>query len=736
MDDRESLQRLLSRARRAVRIINEEIATYQEQEQSVPADLQIEIEEKQAEIVSLESRLTQLDDDRGTTFLDNLPMPSSFFVGRITEMKRCLQALTPEERTWGVVIDGPPGMGKTSLALKVAQIARRHAWFDSYLYVCAKTNTLDHTRAVHQTLALSALDSFVSTFARLMGNETIIRMSDAGQRRRVFLENLHGRRMLFVLDNLETLPEEERDLIADFLRTLPAPNKAIITNHYRPGESGVIINLEPLSDKEMVEFSSDMGRRNPFLADELAHTDMSLRRELAEQASGNLLIIHQVLGMVMEKDSTFLQAVNRLMNAAQSSSLTLHEALLEDMLGSIGQSERIVLSALMSLHTPVATATLTEITGLPISEIDSVVERLLALRLILDARGGYYILHQVTRSYLFDRREDTSLFDKDAYRRALRHWVAFARSYGGESNRLSQSFDLLRRAWFHLESAATALHDLATTADDTPGAESARMLNELSLNLRVFLRFHKYWDEWGKLSEWAYEAAKLLGDWHSAGWRAYDVAFIYWNRTKTEQADQWAQAMTEVTQKGDNERDRIIATRLRGLVAEQRGALDEAEQLYSEALEASRIHGKETDEASILNDLGDLSARRQNYERANTCYQDVLAIMERLDDKESQALYSGKLALLNLDRKRYAEARPWCERELALAKEVKRPDLLAQAQIALARVLDYEGDYAEALSMAEQALALRERMGQTGLKAAHELVNRLREQQQLSKQKS
>jgi tetratricopeptide (TPR) repeat protein len=100
--------------------------------------------------------------------------------------------------------------------------------------------------------------------------------------------------------------------------------------------------------------------------------------------------------------------------------------------------------------------------------------------------------------------------------------------------------------------------------------------------------------------------------------------------------------------------------------------------------------------------------------------------MERLDDKESQALYSGKLALLNLDRKRYAEARPWCERELALAKEVKRPDLLAQAQIALARVLEYEGDYAEALTMAEQALALRERMGQTGLKAAHELVNRLR----------
>jgi hypothetical protein len=41
-------------------------------------------------------------------------------------------------------------------------------------------------------------------------------------------------------------------------------------------------------------------------------------------------------------------------------------------------------------------------------------------------------------------------------------------------------------------------------------------------------------------------------------------------------------------------------------------------------------------------------------------------------------------------------------------------------------VLEYEGDYAEALTMAEQALALRERMGQTGLKAAHELVNRLR----------
>ena len=70
---------------------------------------------------------------------DNLSRRHPIFVGRKEEMARCLASLSPEERGWGVTIDGIGGMGKTALALEVAYAARAQAWFNAYLFVSAKT---------------------------------------------------------------------------------------------------------------------------------------------------------------------------------------------------------------------------------------------------------------------------------------------------------------------------------------------------------------------------------------------------------------------------------------------------------------------------------------------------------------------------------------------------------------------------------------------------------------------
>ncbi|HYO91041.1 MAG TPA: hypothetical protein VEQ40_05365, partial [Pyrinomonadaceae bacterium] len=47
---------------------------------------------------------------------DNLPRPSSFF-GRDKDMETVMRALSPEDRTWGVLVDGIGGIGKTALAI-------------------------------------------------------------------------------------------------------------------------------------------------------------------------------------------------------------------------------------------------------------------------------------------------------------------------------------------------------------------------------------------------------------------------------------------------------------------------------------------------------------------------------------------------------------------------------------------------------------------------------------------
>jgi hypothetical protein len=99
MDNQEALQRTLNRARRALQILEEEKASYGIR---VPVDLQIELEEKQKEVTSLEVRLSQLQGKRPESLPDNLPRYNHVFVGRKQEIARCLEALSPEERGWGV----------------------------------------------------------------------------------------------------------------------------------------------------------------------------------------------------------------------------------------------------------------------------------------------------------------------------------------------------------------------------------------------------------------------------------------------------------------------------------------------------------------------------------------------------------------------------------------------------------------------------------------------------------
>jgi hypothetical protein len=50
---------------------------------------------------------------------NNLPRLQPFF-GRTEQLAQIREALDPESRTWGALIDGPGGMGKTSLAVRAA----------------------------------------------------------------------------------------------------------------------------------------------------------------------------------------------------------------------------------------------------------------------------------------------------------------------------------------------------------------------------------------------------------------------------------------------------------------------------------------------------------------------------------------------------------------------------------------------------------------------------------------
>ena len=739
MDDRESLQRTLSRARRALQILEEEAAGYTALTR--PAHLQIEIEEQRKEVASLEARLAQLDGRRTQAVPDNLTGRPPIFVGRKEELARCLASLSPEERGWGVTIDGIGGMGKTALALEVAHAARAQAGFDAYLFVSAKTTWLTAEGVRQETLALTSLDAFVREFARLLGDDGVARVTDAKERRSALLDALRGRRTLLIWDNLETLTAEERDLIAEFLRRLPGANKAIVTSRRRTGESAVTIRLDRLAEGEALELMANLGKRYATLGTRLQAAGIPLQRTLYEASGGNPLAIHWTLGLVAQKGLTVAQAVARLQDAGRSADL--YGFLFADAARDLAASDKAVLSAFSAFQTPATAGALADATGLAAPQISIALERLVTLSLVSEVGGDRYGLHPLTRAYVTaalgtPAAKTTAAatapagatgvsLDPAARRKALRYWVDYARKYGGDDKDAYKTHDRLDAEWPNLEAAAAGLYSLTGLPGALADREAAGMLNDLAAALNFFLLFRGYYEEQVRIATWAHDATAALGNWSQAGWRAQNVAFVHYNRGETDAASTWADRMAQAMQRGGDRRDQATAAQMRGLAAEQRGELAEAERLYTEALSAYRKLKAPDNEATVLDGLGSIARALKAYDRAEGYYRQALAIAEGQKNREHEATFSGNLGNLALSRGRPAEARPWFERELPLAREVGRQDLVAQAQSGLARVLEEEGRPREALPLAEDALRISERLRDQNLEWTRQLVARLRE---------
>ena len=71
----------------------------------------------------------------------NLPTIQRFF-GRDTEFAKLLPDLHPDATGWGALIDGPGGMGKTTLAIRASELAAP-GHYDDILFLSANQTAMD-----------------------------------------------------------------------------------------------------------------------------------------------------------------------------------------------------------------------------------------------------------------------------------------------------------------------------------------------------------------------------------------------------------------------------------------------------------------------------------------------------------------------------------------------------------------------------------------------------------------
>jgi hypothetical protein len=457
---------------------------------------------------------------------NNLPRRTSFF-GRHREMKVVMRALGPEDRTWGVLVDGIGGIGKTSLAVEAAHRCKESGRFEAFVFVSAKQNALAPGGVREVTPAARTLDEFLNETARILDQTGILKLvGDA--KRRALLDTLRGMPTLLVYDNLETLTKEEQEALAYFLRELPQGCKAVITSRRRGGEGSVWLRLEKLEWDAARQLIAAEAERDAALAAKLRRAEERWQ-ELYDATGGSPLALSHTLGLMRVRAALSFDAVLEMLRGNRADA-DLQTFIFQEARRELTTNDEAALRAL-SFFAPSATfEAWTDVAQLSRTELETTIDRLSALSLI-DIHAGQerYTLHPLTRNFVRNELLSDSALALDTGFRFALYWLAYAQRYGGTNNN-AKTFNLIEAEFENLSAAAEWLWETAGVRNEKVGNEkAARSLSDLVAVLHTPLFYRGLWEEGLRFKTRGYEAARGIGNWTAAGWHSHWAAWTCFN---------------------------------------------------------------------------------------------------------------------------------------------------------------------------------------------------------------
>ena len=655
---------------------------------------------------------------------NNLPRRAPFF-GRDREMSEVLRAVSPEDRTWGVLLDGIGGIGKSALAVEAAYRCKESGLFEAFIFISAKQNILEPERIRELKPVARTLDEFLNETARVLNRTDIAKLA-GNDKRRALLDALRELRALLIYDNLETLSKDEQEALANFLRELPQGCKAITTSRRRGGEGSVWLRLEKLDwDAARAIIESEMAR-DEKLAQKLQRAGVARWSELYDETKGSPLALTHTLGLMRVRAALTFDGALDLLRGNRDPDL--QHFIFQEARRELTTNDQTALRAL-SFFAPSATfEAWMEVAALSRNALETTIDRLSALSLVdVLVSEDRYALHPLTRNFVRDELLADAQIARATGMRFADYWVTYAQRYGDGGKESYKTYDRLDAEWMNLDAAAEWLWQTAALRDESvDDKDAARRLNNLAAGLGPFLWFSGRWEERVQLNVRAYEVMRALHEWSETGWRAFRVAWIHYNRANINEAVRWTDHCTEAWAQGGNKGDQAVGIRMRGLLAWLQEDYDTAESLFQEVLAINRGLMLDRDVAIVLNDLGVLEHECEHYDVAEQYYNEALILVRKIDDRGEQSEYSGNLGRLALDRGRWEEARGWFKKALSLAREVGRQDVVAGNLNGLARVHEAEGHPDLALPLAQEALTIRERLRHKDVTLTRALVERLK----------
>ncbi len=621
---------------------------------------------------------------------NNLPRLQYFF-GRTDELKKIAGALAPEARTWGALIDGPGGIGKTSLAVRAAELVP-YGQFNRIIFLSAKERELSADGQRRLTgFVLPGYLEMLNEIARLLEKPELTKQPDS-ERARLILEALVPERALLILDNLESLVPEQRELLFTLLSRLSQGSKAIVTSRRRTDVEARIIRLGKLEQSAALDYLVELGEGRPLLA----RASETERLHLYEETGGNPLLLRWIAGQLGKGRCRTIAGALEFLRGAPPDNDPL-EFIFGDLLETFTKNETIVLAALTHFTRAIKVKFIAELGGISATAAETALGDLANRALIVpDDEDKTFALVPMVAVFL--RRKRPEVVAETGNRLEKRAYALIVENGYDQYDR----FPLLEADWPNL---AAALPLFLAGPNDR--------LQTVCNALELFLEFTGRWDDRISLEQRAEARAVAAGDHNNAGWRAYQAGWIHYLRGQADAvlvcADQ-ADSYWKIAKAGAGERYRVI--RLRGLGHRLKEDYPSAIASFRQALKLCwSLSAESADVACALNDLACVERVSGDFDAAELNYREGLRVAHVINGADGVATFTGQLAELALARKDWPGAETLAREALPLSEKLGRQILIACNCDRIAKALVRQEKASEALPYARRAVDIYTRLG-------------------------
>jgi LuxR family glucitol operon transcriptional activator len=640
----------------------------------------------------------------------NLPHRNySKFIGRTSELQQLLKQISPNYRQHIAIVEGIGGVGKTALVLETAylcwefkqnqiiQTDIRIPIFDAIIFTSAKKTWLTAKGILKRPRSQETLQEIFRTIANVLNEPSIIMAQEAQEQLRSVYESLSRQRTILIIDNMETISDEEKEDVISFLAELPQSTKAIITSRNRIGVYKSI-RIFKLSEQESFQLIAQEAENKGITV-----TDYEAKRFYGFFGGIPVALIYAVGQRAMGYS---LKKILGLLDRTKLPQDLAHFLFKRSVEPLQGQSAHKLLLSITFFQTAPSLDALVTVAGLQGEPID--VEEGLAtlqqLSLVSEEEKRYSIL-PITHKYALDELAKYPEFLESARQRWVEWYIRFTKKHGGKDwQDWRIEYDYLAQEW---ENIASVLYWCAAQ-DRYEEIKQLWQNIDRYVDLGCYWRTRRHWWGWlikqsdrradlptyvRALSEKAWTLT-LMGDDEAKGelakaWKmreyaeldiqahlANHIAVHRITQKKYNKAVKWLQRQEQLVNQAQLEekeqiRHQVCIAYYRAEIAywkckdnNEQADYDRVKELFQKVFDGGKAISWQRFTNYAQNWLSELFIIEGNLQQAEKLLNEGLLVAERNRERRRIGHYQASYARLEAKRNNYEKAREWGEKAL------------------------------------------------------------------------